>query len=589
MRRYRSQGEGNGKIRLTTLKRILVFFHGYNRQIIIALITVLFSTAFSCGLPLILREIIDTAIPSKEIGIILITALAYLFLLLSQEGLNYYQSIIVGYMGIEITNTIKTKIFKHVLSLPVKFFNQNSSGTLISRIESDTQQLYMLFSSVGLQLLWALLSVIVSFSIMFFNSAKLTLLVLAITPVYVLGVYIFFSKMRPMFRKDRDLYAKIGGFLSEHIPAINLLKNFHQVGWSREKLADLNKDKFQYGFKINSLESTIWFFLMLMPQLAIAAILYKSVAWIRADLITIGTVWMFIQYIINIIRPVIAVSEQIGEVQRAFGAADRIFALLDQSSEMAPVPKSLPKFMFERHIEFKNVHFHYEKDKPVLNDLSFTIKKGETVALVGPTGSGKTSIISLLAKFYDPIQGSILIDGQDLRDIDKNQLRSKISMVLQDIFLFPANVLDNLRALRQDIPDQKAYQAASDLGVDRYINRFKQQYMTDLHEEGGNLSFGERQLLSFSRALTFDPEILIMDEATSSVDPFTEIQIQKSMSHLMKGRTTIIIAHRLSTIEEADKILVIEDGCVVEQGEHIELLNNHGSYAQLYYNQQEAI
>jgi len=424
---------------------------------------------------------------------------------------------------------------------------------------------------------------------MFFNSVKLTLLVLAITPVYVLGVYIFFSKMRPMFRKDRDLYAKISGFLSEHIPAINLLKNFHQVGWSRKKLADLNQNKFHYGFKIHTIESTIWFFLMLMPQLAIAAILYKSVAWIRADLITIGTIWMFIQYIINIIRPIIAVSEQIGEVQRAFGAADRIFDLLDQSSEKTSVPISQPKFKFENHIEFKNVHFHYEKDKAVLNNLSFTINKGETVALVGPTGSGKTSIISLLAKFYDPIQGSIIIDGHDLRDIDKYQLRSKISMVLQDIFLFPANVLDNLRALRHDIPDSKVYQAASDLGVDRYINRFKQQYMTDLHEEGSNLSFGERQLLSFSRALTFDPEILIMDEATSSVDPFTEVQIQKSMSHLMKGRTTIIIAHRLSTIEEADKILVIENGCVVEQGDHIELLNNHGSYAQLYFNQQEAI
>ncbi len=588
---YSSEGieEGKGSLKLNTFRRILPFFKGKEKPIKWSMLAIIIATTFGAMLPLVLRELIDTAIPSKKIDLILMMSGGYLFLLIANEGITYFQSLLVGYVGIDIVNEIKQKLFKHALKLPVKFFDHLGSGKLISRIESDSQQLFMLFSSVGIQLLSAVLTISFSLIIMCWVSWKLTLFILAISPIYVGGAYIFFSKMRPMYRKDRELYANISGFLGEHIPAIRLLHGLSSIPWSLSTLAKHNQTKFKYGFKIHLLESSVWFVLMLTPQLVITAILYKSVTWIKADLITIGTIWMFIQYIYSVLFPIMRVSEQIGELQRAAGAADRIFEILDTELESIEFDRPPPPLKFEHSIEFKEVYFHYEVDKPVLKNISFKVNKGETIAFVGATGSGKTTIMSLLSRFYDPIEGEILIDGINIQNYTKEQLRRKMSIILQDIFLFPANVKENLKALRNDIEDEQAYSAANQLGVDKFINRWSDKYETDLFEEGSNLSFGERQLLSFTRSLTFSPEILIMDEATSSVDPYTEKLLQNSMSKLMKNRTSLIIAHRLSTITDAHRILVIDKGELVEEGTHHELIKQQGRYAKLHQSQQELV
>jgi ABC-type multidrug transport system fused ATPase/permease subunit len=420
---------------------------------------------------------------------------------------------------------------------------------------------------------------------MLFTNVKLTLIVLSISPVYLLGAYIVFSKMRPMFRKDRELYARIVGFLSEHIKAIPLLRNLNNLQWSINKFDKANQEKRWYEFKISMLEQSVWFVMMLCPQVVIFLILYYSVGWVKEEAITIGTVWMFIQYIHLAVQPLVMISEQIRELQRAFGAADKIFEILDTEPEVKePLnPKTIGGF--KEKISFNNVCFHYDVDKPVLKNVSFTIDKGSTVAIVGATGSGKTTIISLLTRFYDPIEGNITVDGVDLKYIRSDELRGMMSLVLQDIFLFPGDILDNLRVLRKDIPEDRVKEASKKMGIYNYLNSFPQGFNTILSEDGGNLSFGERQLLSFSRALTFDPEILIMDEATSSIDPYTEAEIQRSMEKLLKGRTSIIIAHRLSTIEEADNIIVLDRGELVEQGSHDELMALKGHYANLYWTQ----
>ena len=333
------------------------------------------------------------------------------------------------------------------------------------------------------------------------------------------------------------------------------------------------------------MEQSVWFVMMLCPQVVIYLILYNSIDWIKAGTISIGTVWMFIQYIHLAVQPLVMISEQIRELQRAFGAGDKIFEILDTEPEVKETDRPVKVDGFMHRIEFKNVSFHYESEKPVLKNISFTIEKGSSVAIVGATGSGKTTIISLLTRFYDPVEGSITIDGVDLRDMDMKELRSMMSLVLQDIFLFPGDIMDNLRVLRKDIPEEKVIEASKKMGIYNYLSDFPQGFKTVLSEDGGNLSFGERQLLSFSRALTFEPEILIMDEATSSIDPYTEAEIQRSMEKLLKGRTSIIIAHRLSTIEEADKIIVLDRGELVEQGSHDELINLKGLYANLYWTQ----
>ncbi len=563
----------------------MVFFHGHSKALVFSVLTVILAVVMNASLPLVFREMVDKAIPSKDLQLVLIYASSYLLLLIGLGAIQYFQQLIVGYMGIDIVNNIKRVIFKHVLTLSISFFDKQGTGRLISRIESDSQKLYMLFSSIGLSLLAGFLNIIIAVSIMLFTNITLTLIVLSIAPVYLLGAYIVFSKMRPMFRRDRELYAVIIGFLSEHIKAIPLLRNLNNLQWSINKFDRANQEKRWYEFKISIMEQSVWFVMMLCPQVVIFLILYNSVGWIKEEAITIGTVWMFIQYIHLAVQPLVMISEQIRELQRAFGAADKIFEILDTEPEVKEpdYPKAIDGF--KEKISFNNVCFHYDADKPVLKNVSFTIDKGSTVAIVGATGSGKTTIISLLTRFYDPVAGNITIDGVDLKYIKSDELRSMMSLVLQDIFLFPGDIMDNLRVLRKDIPEEKVKEASRKMGIYSYIESFPKGFGTVLSEDGGNLSFGERQLLSFSRALTFDPEILIMDEATSSIDPYTEAEIQRSMEKLLKGRTSIIIAHRLSTIEEADKIIVLDRGELAEQGSHDELMAMKGLYANLYWTQ----
>ena len=572
-----------GQVKLATIRRILPFFKNHKPQVYFSVLFVILGTGLTSSLPLLFRHLIDVGIPSRAFDTILLIGLAYLGLLVLRGVLQFIQSIVLGYMGIDIVNDLKLKLFEHILGLSMKFYDKNPPGKLISRIESDSQKLFLLFSQVGLQIMWAILTLIISLVIMISSDPSLALIVLALLPLYMVGTFIVFKYMRAMFRKEREMYAKITGFVGEHIKAIPVLRNLNIIDWSKSKFFHLNKDLAHYNVKIYSINESIWYFLFLAPQMAVAMILYKSVPELLAGTRTIGTVWMFIQYIQMAIMPLIMIAEQFGEVQRAFGAADRIFDILDTKSEVSG--GSEEPISFQKNIRFENVNFSYDGEKQVLKDASFEIEKGKTLAIVGPTGSGKTTIISLLTRFYDPQQGKILIDGQDIKNYCRKSLREKMSLVLQEIFLFPGSLLDNLRVLRDDIPEKTAKDAAKIIGLDEHFNTLARGYETELSEDGGNLSFGERQLLSFSRALTFDPEILIMDEATSSVDPYTESKIQMSMERLFKGRTSIIVAHRLTTVEKADKILVLVDGKVIEEGSHKVLIAKKGFYENLYSTQ----
>ncbi len=574
-----------GKIKLSTLKKIVPFVLESKIVLVYIFFAVLLVVALEVSLPLVFRELIDRAIPSKDFSNIVQYGVFYLGILIFLTLIKYVLDVIVGFMGINIVNGIKDKMLQHILSLSIRFFDKNETGKLISKIESDTQKLFMLFSSVGIRIVWATFNIIASFFIMFSISAKLTLYVFTMVPIYIIGAYILFSKMRPLFKKERELYGEILGFLGEHIKSIPILKSLNNISWSRDKFSKMNfkKAKFETGLYVR--RYSIFFVMMLIPDLIVSIILYKSVFWVGSSILTIGTIWMFIQYIEAMIRPLIVISEQIGEVQMAFGAADRIFEILELESELVDGETPLNTLKFNNEICFQDVSFHYDVEKPVLKKISFTIEKGSTVAIVGATGSGKSTIINLLMRFYDPIKGAIFIDGHNLCNLKFKDIRSHIGLVLQDVFLFPGDVISNLKVMREDISDEDAINASKIMGAFNYIENLPDGFSSELTEDGTNLSFGERQLLSFSRALTFNPEIIIMDEATSSVDPYTERKIQQSMQVLLKGRTSIIIAHRLSTIKHADKILVINDGELVEEGSHAHLMGIEGKYQALYNTQ----
>lgn len=583
-----NESDREAQLRLSTFRRMLPFFAGYKTSLATAVVMVLVRTTILACLPLVFRELVDNAIPQGSYGPVLYVAGGYLLLLVTQGILEYAQSILVGFMGIGIVNDIKQKLLAHLFTLSIRFFDHNKVGRLISRVESDSQRLFMAFSSVSLQLFGALLMLFISFLVMLVTSVQLTLYVLAVSPLFLGGLYITFYKMRPLFRRDRELYANITGFLTEHIPAVPLLRTLNNTGWSKNLFAEINKEKTRYTFRVASLETALWTAMFCAPVLAITGILYKSMEWIPLGEISIGTVWMFIQYILMAVAPLIMISEQISELQKAMGAAERIFELFDTEPEVKDPAVPIADKPFCEAIRFENVHFHYSPDKPVLQDVSFSIPKGKTVAIVGATGAGKSTVISLLARMYDPTSGCIKLDGTDIRSFAQDDLRRKIGFVMQDIFLFPGTVTDNLRVLRSDIPEEQVRQAARSLGVEDCITNLPNGYDTILSEQGGNLSFGERQLLSFARALTFDPEILIIDEATSAVDPYTEATIQRCLNRLFHNRTAVVIAHRLSTIVHADIILVFDRGRLMEQGSHEELLHKNGLYAMLYRLQESA-
>ncbi|MEK7484408.1 MAG: ABC transporter ATP-binding protein [Planctomycetota bacterium] len=563
-------------------KRVFSLFRGHSTPLWVGIFCVLIHTGVLVSLPLVFRQLIDQGIAPRNLEVLLLIAGAYLAMLIVRVILEYLQTMLLSFMGITIVNDLKKQLLQRVLQLSIRFFDQNKPGKLISRIESDAQQLYMLFSDVGIKMVSATLNIICAFAIMFVTSVTLTLYTIAFTPIFLSGAYLIFHKMRPMFKKERKNYSELNGFLGEHLPAIPLLRNLNNLDWSRQQFERVNQGKYRFSLRIEFLETIVWFFMMLTPLMMITMILHRSVYWVDQKIMTLGTVWMFIQYVQAAIWPLIMISEQLREIQRAFGASERIFELWDTEIEVKDPVQPKTVSLFKEAIRFENVSFAYDPKKPVLKNVSFNIEKGSTVALVGATGAGKTTSISLLARWYDPTSGRITLDGIDIRHFRQKDWLSQMSFVLQDIFLFPGTVTENLRALRTDISDETVKLAAQKMGADSIIQKFPQHYETVLKEQGKNLSFGERQLLSFSRALTFNPEILVIDEATSSVDPQTEQQIQQSLETLLEGRTSVIIAHRLSTIIHSDKIIVFHQGEVIEEGSHLELLKKNGSYARLY-------
>lgn len=569
------------KLKLSLVPKIAELFRGHHAKIILALGFAFASTIFLVGLPLLFRKIIDDGITKNNSSFTLKLALGYLALTVLYRTFEYLQTVLVGTMGISIVNNLKMKLLTHTLSLSIRFFDKTETGKLISRIESDSQRLFMLFSSVGLQLFSSVLIILFSFAIMFSVNVEFTLYVLCCAPLFLGSAVIVFGRMRPLFRKERELYARITGFAGEHISAIPLLRNLNSIQWSRDKFSEMNREKTRFSFRVEAIEASFWAVMFITPVIATTIIFYLGADKIAYGTMTIGTLLLFFQYITGIISPLIVISEQISEVQKAFASSERIFDLLATQPEVKnPIsPINIPKF--SDCIRFENVTFGYN-DTPILKNVSFEIKKGTSVAIVGATGAGKTTITSLLTRWYDVQSGKITLDGLNIKEFRQQDLAKILSFVMQDIYLFPGTIRDNLRAMRIDIPDSQVEQAVQSLDIQHIIERFENGLDTVLSENGKNLSFGERQLLSFARALTFQPEILIIDEATSSVDPVTEARLQESLLTLLQGRTSIIIAHRLSTIIHADKIVVMDNGMIAEEGTHDELLILNGMYARLY-------
>ena len=568
----------------TAFARLLPLLKNHVGPLLFCFFLLAAGTLLSMYWPILLKRAMDVDIKNGDFRGLLYTVLMICAIQVVTLVLQYVQRIKLEIVGQDIMVALKRKLFNHILSLDVAFFDKNPVGRLMARVESDTESLRMLFTNTVVLLVGDIILVTGIFAVMFYYSWRLALILVMIVPVVAILIFFFERKTTPRFFEVRKKMAEITAQLTEFLHGMSIIQIFHRGAYARGRVNRANELKFKDDVYVNIgvilFFNTVFFFEYVM----IGLVLFFGVLWIKSGIITVGTIGMFIILIWRSFDPIWRTSEQLATIQKAIAGAKRIFALFSTEPKLRDEEKPVSWNGLKQGIRFENVWFSYtNNDNWALRDVSFEIPVGRRVALAGVTGGGKTTVISLLLRFYDPQKGRITVDGIDIRDIARAELRQRFALVLQDIILFPGDVRSNISLESMYIPRERVIASAATVQADRFINRLPEKYSTQVSEKGANFSRGERQLLSFARALAVDPDVLVLDEATSSVDPETERTIQESLKRLMAGRTSLIIAHRLSTILDVDEIMVIRRGELVERGTHTELILKDGYYSKLFH------
>lgn len=505
--------------------------------------------------------------------------------------LSFFQSFLLQYTGQKIIYDLRQKIFSHLEKLSLSFFDNNPVGKLVTRVTNDTETLNEMYTNVLVNLFKDVFMLIGIVIVMLSIDTKLALIVFTVIPFIIAMTIAFRINARKAHRRVRTLLSQMNAFLSEHISGMKIIQIFHQQDRKSREFDSINTDYYIAAFKETKIFAIFRPGIEFLFSIALSLLLWFGGGKLIRGTLEFGVLYAFVNYIQMFFAPINDLTEKYNIMQSAMASAEKIFFLLDQKDIIPEYQNPIPMPTMKGKIEFRNVWFAYKEDEWVLKDVSFTINPGETVAFVGATGAGKTSIINLISRFYDIQKGEILIDEIPIKQIRKDDLRKHIGVVLQDVFLFTGDIESNIRLNNTDISHEKVVEAATYVNANKFIEKLPQQYNEKVMERGATLSTGQRQLLAFARALAFDPAILVLDEATSNIDTETEKLIQDALANLVKGRTTIAIAHRLSTIQHADKIIVIHKGRIREMGNHQQLLAKRGLYYQLYqlqYKNQEA-
>ncbi|MCP4419133.1 MAG: ABC transporter ATP-binding protein [Chloroflexi bacterium] len=487
-----------------------------------------------------------------------------------------------GFLGHLIKYDLRKQMFNHLQNLSLSYYNRTPNGWIMSRVTSDAERVGDLVSWGFLDMTWTITSILAALGFMFAINWKLTLLVLILIPALWKVAITFQRKILHEYRLVRRLNSKITGTYSEGITGVRVVKSLGREHKNLELFQEISGDMYQASYRAAWLSTLFLPAVQLVSATGIALVVWFSGVQFEAGGMTIGGLQAFISYVTFMLWPIQQMAQVYASMQQAVASGERIFSLLDTEPGIVDVPEAVNPEDIRGDIVFDNVSFQYEDGKPVLTDFSLHIPQGETVALVGPTGAGKSTLVNLICRFYEPTAGQILMNGRNYRDLTQHAIQSRVGMVLQTPHLFSGTVMDNLRYGRLDATDAEVKEAARTAGAHGFIMKLEHGFQTEVGEGGVLLSVGQKQLISLARAILAEPDIFIMDEATSSVDTLTEALIQKGMDQLMNGRTSFIIAHRLSTIKNADRILVIENGGVSEMGTHAELIRAQGHYYQLY-------
>ena len=579
------------------MRRLMTYLRPHRKKVVIATILLILTSLLELVGPLLTKAAIDGAIAHKDMRQLIVICFLFLGSLVVGLFLGYWSALITQRVGQEVMLTMRVEIFSHLARMHVAYFDRNPVGRLLTRLTSDVDALNELFTGGVVAIFGDVITLLGIMGMLLVLNVKLALATFAVLPLLFMLSLWFRNNVRETYREVRIRLARMNAYLQEAITGMSVLQIMNHEARSVSEFDRLNRKHTEVHLRTIFYYATFYPGVEIMSSLALALVIWVGGGSILAGAFTLGGLVAYIQYVRRFYQPIQDLSEKYNVLQAAMAASERVFQLLDAKPAIEDSPNGNRPPATDPAtpiIEFRNVWFAYMNEDWVLRDVSFIVNRGETVAFVGHTGAGKTTIMSLLLRFYDVQKGAILVDGKDVREWKQEELRRRTSLVLQDVFLFSGSVSENIRMGQDDDRrDQgRIEDAARTVNASGFVERFPQGYKTELGERGASLSTGQKQLLSFARALYNDPEILILDEATSNVDAETEVLIQEALKRLLAGRTSLVVAHRLSTVRNADRILVLHKGCIREMGTHQELLRQRGLYYRLYllqYRDQEAL
>ncbi len=564
------------------LKRLIGYLFPFRRSLIIVALMVLLSSAADLLGPYLLRTAIDTHIANQDLPGLFRIVIAGVLLSVTWWFCDRVQRIRMNTVGQTVIYRLREDIFSKLQSLSLGFFAKQDTGDIISKMTNDVNSLNELLSS-GLMIILTDVIMIGGILIAMFSlNLELAAISMIVFPLVGILIWTFQKKARPAYLRTRRKIAGVTSRLQESISGMRVIQAFTREDQSMEDFGQANVENLQANLQTARIVATFMPLIEIVGAIGTCTVLWYGGLQVMRGELTIGVIVAFLQYINMIFRPLFTLAMFFNSYEGAMAASERIFELIDTPIEIPETEEEIKLPSIEGIVEFKNVTFGYDSENPVLFDINLTVPSRQTVAIVGPTGAGKSTLINLLGRFYDPDEGTVNIDGHNLKEVSPRSLHSQMGIVLQDPFLFSDTVIENIRYGRLDATDEEITESAKAVDAHNFIIRMSEGYNTEVLEGGSNLSMGQKQLISFARALLADPRILVLDEATSSVDPYTELLIKEALEKLLRDRTSFVIAHRLSTVRNADRIVVLDKGRIIEEGTHSELLEKGGLYSQLY-------
>jgi ATP-binding cassette subfamily B protein len=566
---------------LSTLKRIFSYTRPYKSRLISSISLAIILAALAPVRPYLIQLSVDKFIVGKLLEKLIWISVAQLGILLAETALRFVFMYITSWLGQTVVNDIRQHVFKKIINQNLAFFDNTPIGTLTTRTVNDIEAINDIFSEGLISIIADVLTIVAIIVIMFCTDWRLTLVSLAVFPVLIIATYFFKESVNKSFHQVRNAVSRLNAFVQEHITGMYVVQVFAAEEREVKKFREINKDHRDANIKAIFAYSVFFPIVEIILAISMGMLVWWGASRMLDIRVTQGVIIAFIMYLNLLFRPLRMLADKFNTLQMGMVAGERVLGVLDSEEHLQDNGTLNPK-QLNGSVVFDNVHFEYKEGIPVLRGISFEVKPGETVALVGHTGAGKTSIISILNRLYEIKSGKILIDGHELKDYDIAGLRSHIGIVLQDVFLFSGTILENITMRNEDISRERVIEICKLLGVHDFVMQLPDSYNFNIRERGNMLSQGQRQLISFARALLYNPSILILDEATASVDTESEILIQHAIEKLISGRTAIVIAHRLSTIRKADQIIVLDKGTINEKGDHDELLTLKGIYYKMY-------